>query len=195
MKRKSLIHIVVGLVVLAFSACDRSAESGGDSISSDNSEHGSAGRLACVDPETGKLIEPGPDDDCIVPEQAESDEEPEPVVKDLEGGGKVIDPKGTTNQNQTSSGSANRMVVIDRKTGKLLTQRPSDPKAAIRYDRSVARATAILKRQLKDTPAEIVYPEVMANGGMKIDPKGRFLVPLIAKRSEDGQIEIRHQHQ
>ena len=126
-----------------------------------------------------------------MPEQAEALEEPE--VKELEGGGKSVDVKGRFDKNQVAPATANRIAVIDRKTGELITKRPSDPNAAIRYDRSIARIKAMIKRQSKRHPAETLYPEVMASGGVKVHLQGRFQVPLVATISEDGQTHLRHQ--
>lgn len=192
MIRNNLMNIVVGVCVLAISACDRSEQGGDKTAPTDTSSDTSSGQVACLDPATGELIEPGPGVECRVPEQEKVQEEP--VVKDLEGGGKLIDPKGTLDKNEAGQTSANRMAVLDRKTGELITERPDDPKAAARYDRSVARAMLIMKRQSKRGQPEAWSMTDLSDGGILIDPKGRFEVPLVAKLSKDGQVRIQHQH-
>lgn len=195
MMRKSLwgVGLAAGVSVLALGACEPSALD-----QTEVSEKASPARTACIDPATGKLIPPGPDVKCSVPAQATTDEEP--IVRDLEGGGKAIDLKGQGHKNQVEPASQNRMAVVDRKTGELLTSRPGDALAAARYDRSVARARSIMKRQQaarSDTLSvnQILVPEALPSGGIKIDLQGRFQVPLVAKLSKDGQVHLRHQHQ
>lgn len=192
MIRNNLINIVVGVCILAISACDRSESDGDKTARTGASSDASSGQVACLDPATGKLIEPGPGVECRVPEEDKVQEEP--VIKDLEGGGKLIDPKGRFDKNQAGQTPANRMAVLDRKTGKLITQRPEDPKAAARYDRSIARATLIMKRQSKHRQPAVWFVEDLPDGGIIIDPQGRFEVPLVVKLSKDGQVRIQHHH-
>lgn len=183
---------MAGVSLLALSACDRSLSGGSETAENSTSSEASPSQIACVDPATGKLIQPGPGVECSVPKQDKV--QVEPVVRDLEGGGKIIDPKGKFDQNKTGQTTADRLAVLDRKTGKLITQRPSDAKAAARYDRSVARARIIMRRQAKLQSTEVLYPEVLADGGIIVDLQGRFQVPLVAELSEDGQVRIQHQH-
>jgi len=192
MMRHNFIHMVTGVAVLALSACDRPAQSGAETVDDSASTQGSQSQIACQDPTTGELVQPGPDVECSVPEQAKSLEEP--VVKDLEGGGKSVELKGRFDKNQVKPATPNRIAVIDRQTGELITERPSDPNAAIRYDRSIARIKTMMNRQSKIQPAEILYPEVSADGGVMVHLQGRFQVPLVANLSEDGQVQIQHQH-
>ena len=193
MLRKNLIPVVTGVAALAISACDRPVEGAGETVGNIAPAESAASQIACQDPETGELIQPGPGVDCRVPEEAKALEEP--VVKELEGGGTSVELKGRFDKNQEAPTSSNRMAVIDPKTGELVTSRPSDPQAAIRYDRSVARAKAILERQSKTTSLEPVYREALPNGGVRVHLQGRFQVPLVAELSEDGQVHLRHQQQ
>ncbi len=191
MTRNRFSHVVIGVAVLAISACDRPVQSGAEAVSDSTSKQGSAAeKVACIDPKTGELTQPGPGIDCSVPEQAKVYEEP--VIKDLEGGGQLIDPKGRFDQKQEQPATANRVVVIDRQTGEVLNQRPSDPNAAIRYDRSIERLNALMERQSRRHPAEVLYAEPLANGGFLIDPQGRFQIPLVATKSADGQFHVGH---
>lgn len=192
MIRSNLISIIIGVSVLAISACEQSVSRGGETAKNDTSSGSQPSQIACLDPKTGKLAQPGPDIECSVPKQGEAQEDL--VVRELEGGGQIIDPKGKFDKNKTGQTTANRVAVVDRKTGKLITQRPNDAKAAARYDRSVARARIIMKRQSKLRSTQVLYPEVLANGGIIVDLQGHFQVPLVAKLSEDGQVRTRHQH-
>lgn len=192
MIRNNLLSLIIGVSVLAISACEQSVSRGGETAKNDTSSGAQPSQVACLDPKTGKLVQPGPDVECSVPEQDKVEEDL--VVKELEGGGKIVDPKGKFDQNKTGQTTANRLAVLDRKTGKLITQRPDDAKAAARYDRSVARAKIIMKRQSKLQSTQALYPEVLANGGIIVDLQGQFQVPLVAKLSKDGQVRIRHQH-
>jgi hypothetical protein len=167
-------------------------QSGEEAVSESTSTKGTSDQIACQDPVTGELIQPGPGVECSVPEQAEVLEEP--VVKDLEGGGKSVNVKGRFDKNQVTPATPNRIAVIDRKTGELITKRPSDPNAAVRYDRSIARIKAMMNRQSRRHPAETLYPEVLTSGGVKVHLQGRFQVPLVATISEDGQTHLGHQH-
>lgn len=192
--RVSCAGLVVGASLIVLAACDGSAWTRGEA-----GEAGQAsGRVACVDPETGELVRPGPDVaspdvECRVP--AEDKVRQEPVVRDLEDGGKAIDLNGRFDKKQVQPTSPKRLAVIDPETGELVTQRPSDAKAAARYDRSISRAQALAaKRSGRSQEDRELAPEVMANGGIKIDLKGRFQRPLLATLSKDGQLHLRHQH-
>ena len=190
MSRKNFLSfsIMAGVVALTTAACDRPLENG-DQAAGDGT---SSVRVACVDPATGELIQPGPDVDCSLPAETKTGEEPE--VRDLEGGGKIVDLKGQFDQNQAKPASPNRFVVIDRETGDLLTERPTDAKAAARYDRSVARAQILMKREAGKEAATILYSEALAAGGVMVDLQGHFQVPLVATQSADGQVRVQHQY-
>jgi len=189
--RHPLLCIATGVAVFAISGCDQPTQSRAKNIDASTTAQESAGRVACQDPETGKLIQPGPDVDCDLPEQAKPLKEP--VVRELEGGGQALDTNGNFRQNQTEPAPANRVAIIDRETGKLMTQRPSDPLAAAQYDRSVARLNALAKRQSNAALDEPLEVEELANGVLKLNLRGRFLTPLVATKTDDGQIQVQHQ--
>ncbi|MGI9506077.1 MAG: post-PEP-CTERM-1 domain-containing protein [Geminicoccaceae bacterium] len=192
MFRKSLLGfgITVGASVLALAGCDRSSWTGEEAAEKVTSSDASPARTACIDPESGALALPGSGVDCSVPAQAKPEEEP--VVRDLEDGGKIIDLKGKFDKKESTPGSKGRMAVIDPETGKLIPHRPSDAKAAARYERSLARARA--RAGGGATSREAPVAETLPGGGFKVDLNGRFDVPLVATLSKDGETRIRHQH-
>ena len=169
-------------------SCDRSSLTGEEVADEVTSSDASPTRTVCIDPESGAIALPGSGVDCSIPAEAKTAEEP--VVKDLEGGGKIIDLKGKFDQNEVVPAGQGRMAVIDPETGELISQRPRDAKAAARHERSLARARA---RAGGGTPSrEAPTPEALPDGGFTVDLDGRFQVPLVATLAKDGQVRIRH---
>ena len=194
MVRKGLLRIglTAGVSAFVLVACDTSTWNQEETSDIGTSSEVSANKTACVDPATGELLEPGADAECSVPAPTASAEKP--VVRDLEGGGKAIDLSGKLKNNEIKPAGGNRVAVIDPRTGELLTERPDDDRAAASYDRIFQRAQILISRQANTSAVKATLsPEVMASGGMKIDFKGRFQVPLVAKLSEDGKVELQHQ--
>jgi len=129
MMRKSFFYVsfTAGVSVLALTACDRTPWDQGDVSEINTSSDASSEQIACIDPATGELLKPGPDVDCRIPTQAKA-KKGDPVVRDLEGGGKAIDLRDKVNQNKINPASQGMMAAINPETGELTTPSPGEVK-------------------------------------------------------------------
>lgn len=162
-----------------------------------------AARKACIDPDTGELVDPATRAECteaLEPEaggSADADADLESVP--LDQGGEKVDLKGRFRQqggaaSGPSRGSA-RIAIINPATGRLAV----GAEVQLLQQTPAARAgvEAVLDEIQRQAEEQARAPQLQAaeleRGGEKVDLQGRFRSPMMAIVTEDGALVVSHE--
>ena len=170
-----------------------------------------AKQIACIDPETGRLVSPELRPECMAAvEEALAKERENGLIEEsaeelkegrLPDGGTKIDLKGRFKQHDTTlplspaPPRGGQIAFIDPQTGQLVTgeaavrlRKREDLRVEIEKFDAELRAAMAASQDVSE-----LREERLATGGVKLDLKGRFRNPLFAIVTPDRTVVVGHE--